>query len=117
MNIKVKRIYEPASPKDGYRILVDRLWPRGVKKEDAHIDKWLKEIAPSTALRKWIHESPEKWPQFIPKYQAELKDSPALEELLSDVKKNRTITLLFASRDEKHNHAIVLMDIIHSVKS
>lgn len=73
MNIKLKRAYEAASPADGYRVLVDRLWPRGIKKENAHIGKWLKDVAPSTALRKWFDHEPEKWKGFLSKYRTELK--------------------------------------------
>jgi uncharacterized protein YeaO (DUF488 family) len=110
--VKIKRIYEPLSPADGHRILVDRLWPRGIKKEDANIDKWLKEIAPSTALRKWFNHEPEKWLQFKKKYHAELKNSPALEELLTYVHEYKTVTLLYASKEKEYNHAVVLQQLI-----
>jgi uncharacterized protein YeaO (DUF488 family) len=110
--IRIKRIYEPFSKSDGYRILIDRLWPRGIKKEDAHVDKWLKEIAPSTALRKAFNHQPEKWASFIPAYQKELENSIALDELLSDIHDHQTVTLLFAARDEEHNHALVLQQFI-----
>jgi uncharacterized protein YeaO (DUF488 family) len=106
--IKIKRIYEPAAKTDGYRILVDRLWPRGIKKEDANIDIWMKEVAPSTELRKWIHQDPEKWEQFISKYNAELKGSAALQELLDLIHDHKTVTLLYAAKDEERNHALVL---------
>jgi uncharacterized protein YeaO (DUF488 family) len=112
MIIHIKRIYEPSSKADGYRILVDRLWPRGMKKEDAHIDKWLKEVAPSTDLRKWFHHEPDKWPQFIAAYHKELKTSVALEELLHDIDEHQTVTFLFAAKDEAHNHALVLQQFI-----
>src|SRR6185312_10713020 len=106
MAIAIKRVYEPFSKTDGYRILVDRLWPRGIKKEDAHFDKWLKEVAPSTELRKWIHADPDKWDQFIKKYHTELKDSEALNELQADLNAHKTITLLYAAKDEERNHAL-----------
>jgi uncharacterized protein YeaO (DUF488 family) len=112
MNILVKRIYEPFAKSDGYRILIDRLWPRGIKKEDAHIDKWLKEIAPSTELRKWIHADPSRWTTFRAKYRTELKSSLALKELLSDVGKHTTVTLLYAVKDEEHNHALLLREYL-----
>jgi uncharacterized protein YeaO (DUF488 family) len=112
MIINVKRIYEPYSESDGYRILVDRLWPRGMKKEDARIDKWLKEIAPSTELRKWYNHEPEKWDQFRQKYHAELDKSVALDGLLSDLNQHKTVTFLFSSREEKINHAVVLKQFI-----
>ncbi len=97
MPVKIKRIYEPYSKDDGYRILIDRLWPRGIKKEDAHIDKWMKEIAPSTDLRKWFHRESktDHWEQFVKSYQAELKKSEVIEELLSDIDNHKTVTLLF----------------------
>ncbi|MDP4151650.1 MAG: DUF488 family protein [Bacteroidota bacterium] len=112
MNIKVKRIYEPYATGDGYRILVDRLWPRGIKKENAHIDKWLKEVAPSTELRKWIHADPDRWTGFKTKYRAELTRSAALKELSADVRAHQTVTLLYAVRDEQHNHALILREVI-----
>ncbi|HWZ04650.1 MAG TPA: DUF488 domain-containing protein [Mucilaginibacter sp.] len=112
MTIKVKRIYEPYSADDGYRILVDRLWPRGMKKEDARIDKWLKEIAPSTALRKWFNHEPDKWEQFRQKYHDELNASVALDELLADLKEHKTVTFLFSSKEEKINHAVVLKQFV-----
>src|ERR1700743_1668082 len=114
MPVKIKRIYEPYSKADGYRVLVDRLWPRGIKKEDAHIDKWMKEIAPSTELRKWFHadERSEYWEQFIKAYQDELNKSDTVEELLADMEKHDTITLLYASKSEEHNHALVLWEFI-----
>jgi len=111
--IHIKRIYESSSKNDGYRILIDRLWPRGIKKEDAHINKWMKDIAPSTELRKEFNHQPEKWAMFIPAYQAELKKNAALDELLSDIHKHHTVTLLYAARDNEHNHAMVLQQFIN----
>ncbi|MBS1504747.1 MAG: DUF488 domain-containing protein [Bacteroidetes bacterium] len=111
-NVKVKRIYEPYSAEDGYRILVDRLWPRGIKKDGAHIDKWMKDIGPSTALRKAFNHKPEKWNAFIPAYKDELKNSPVLKDLLSDVNKHPVVTLLYGARDTVHNHALVLQEFI-----
>lgn len=115
MKVKIKRIYEPAVASDGYRILVDRLWPRGIKKEDAQVDKWLKEIAPSTTLRKWFNHDPEKWHSFIKRYHAELTGSVALEELHTDARKHKNITLLYGAKDEEHNHALVLLRLIKSI--
>jgi uncharacterized protein YeaO (DUF488 family) len=112
MSIAIKRVYEPFSKTDGYRILVDRLWPRGIKKEDAHVDQWLKEVAPSTALRKWFNHEPEKWKSFLTKYKAELKGSAALDELLALLKQNKTITLLYGAKDEQHNQAVALKQFI-----
>lgn len=110
--VLIKRIYEPFSETDGYRILVDRLWPRGIKKNDAHIDKWLKDVAPSTALRKWFDHDAEKWDDFRKKYLAELKNSDAFDELKSDLHKEETITLLYAVKDEKLTHALILQQLI-----
>jgi uncharacterized protein YeaO (DUF488 family) len=110
--IKTKRIYEPRSKADGFRILVDRLWPRGVKKEDAHYDDWLKEVAPSTELRKWFNHDPEKWTPFKAKYKTELKGSEALKELRALIKKHKTVTLLYGAKDEEHNHALALKQFL-----
>jgi uncharacterized protein YeaO (DUF488 family) len=98
MPVKIKRIYEPVAETDGYRVLIDRLWPRGIKKEGAHIDKWLKDIAPTSALRKWFNHEPEKWQLFIIKYHAEINGSPAMEEL---------------HKDQQHNNALALLQIIN----
>ena len=113
--IKIKRAYEPIEKSDGFRILVDRLWPRGIKKEDAHFNVWLKEIAPSNELRKWFNHEPEKWEEFRKKYIAELKISPALEELLALVKQHTTITLVYSAKDEKYNQAMVLKDYLETI--
>jgi uncharacterized protein YeaO (DUF488 family) len=110
--VKIKRIYEPYSEKDGYRILVDRLWPRGMKKETARLDIWMKEIAPSTELRKWFNHEPEKWKSFLVKYRAELDSSTLFEELMALTKKHKSITLLYSAKDEQHNHAIALKSFL-----
>ncbi len=110
--IKIKRVYEPSEKSDGFRILVDRLWPRGIKKEDADFDVWLKEIAPSVELRKWFNHEPEKWEAFHKKYSTELKHLPALEELLEHVKKHKTVTLIYGAKDELHNQAVVLKEFL-----
>jgi uncharacterized protein YeaO (DUF488 family) len=112
MAIKVKRMYLPFSKADGYRILVDRLWPRGIKKEDAHIGIWLKEVAPSNTLRKWFNHEPDKWQQFVERYAHELKGSTALEQLAALVKQHKTVTLLYAAKDEEHNQAIALQQFL-----
>src|SRR5258708_2847596 len=106
--VQIKRIYEPVSPQDGFRVLVDRLWPRGVKKENAAIDKWLKDVAPSVALRKWFNHEPEKWKRFAEKYAAELESSVAVTELRDMISKYKKVTLLYAAKDELHNHALAL---------
>lgn len=108
MKIKLKRIYDPASREDGCRILVDRLWPRGLKKEDLHIDIWLKEIAPSTDLRKWFSHDPAKWAEFQQKYFRELDTHPKeLEYIIQELHK-RPVTLLYSSKESEHNHAVCL---------
>ena len=109
MPVKIKRIYEPAAPADGQRILVDRLWPRGVAKAEAHIDLWLKDVAPSADLRRWFGHKPERWAEFQKRYLAELKDNPAFEDLRRLVRGKPT-TLLYGAKDETHNQARVLAD-------
>jgi uncharacterized protein YeaO (DUF488 family) len=110
--IKLKRIYDEFQKSDGFRILVDRLWPRGVSKEKAHLDLWLKEVAPSTELRKWFGHDPEKWQEFIKRYKKELAANDAFGELKSIAEKEKNITLLYAARDEEHNEAMVLKELI-----
>lgn len=112
MKIGIKRIYESYATSDGYRILVDRLWPRGIKKDTAHIDLWLKEIAPSTDLRKWFNHEPEKWKMFLSRYKSELQASAALDELRALGKEHKTITLLYSTKDEEHNQAVAIRNIL-----
>lgn len=110
--IRLKRAYLPAAANDGTRILVDRLWPRGVRKSDAAIDVWIKSIAPSTALRKWFGHDPARWPEFRRRYAAELRDHPdELAELRARARR-RTVTLVFAAHDELHNDAVVLRNVL-----
>jgi uncharacterized protein YeaO (DUF488 family) len=112
--VKLKRAYEPAGPSDGTRILIDRLWPRGVSKEDAAIDHWLKELAPSTALRQWFGHKPERWEEFRKRYRAEIAGHPeALSELRRLARKG-PITLVFAAHDELHNDAVVLHELLRA---
>jgi uncharacterized protein YeaO (DUF488 family) len=108
--IKIKRIYDPVSPKDGKRILVDRLWPRGIKKDEAKIDKWLKDIAPSNELRQWFSHDPSKWEEFKKRYKKELKNKSEMLETIREKAKISTITLLFAAKDMEHNNAVVLKE-------
>jgi len=112
MNIKMKRVYEKPADGDGSRILVDRLWPRGLTKEKAHVDLWLKEIAPSTELRKWFGHDPEKWTGFRGRYETELRHNRELTDMLAKKAKQGTITLLYGARDEKHNEALVLKQFL-----
>ncbi len=112
LELKLKRVYEEPVKDDGLRVLVDRLWPRGLKKEDAAVDLWLKEIAPSDDLRKWFGHDPEKWTQFRSRYRAELqKNEAALETLRAKGGKGK-VTLLYAAHDEAHNNAVALKDFL-----
>jgi uncharacterized protein YeaO (DUF488 family) len=106
--IKLKRAYEKPAKDDGERILVERLWPRGLTKLEAKIDLWLKEIAPSTELRRWFGHDPDKWDEFRQRYQKELKHKDDLIKLLKRKAKTGTVTLIYAARDEEHNSALVL---------
>jgi len=106
--IQIKRIYEPPAASDGTRILVDRLWPRGVTREEARIDAWINDAGPSDALRRWYAHDPGKWPEFRARYIAELKHNPAVVELQDMAAKSKTITLLFAAKDNLRNNATVL---------
>ncbi len=108
MPFQIKRIYEPASPSDGTRVLVDRLWPRGVKKSDAHIDLWMKDVAPSPKLRQWFQHDPDRFEAFSRRYASELKSNPALAELRNLGNSKRRVTLLYGAHDPQINHARVL---------
>jgi len=110
MQVAIKRAYDAPDPKDGYRVLVDRLWPSGIKKENAEIDLWLKEVAPSTKLRTWFGHDPAKWEEFKKKYEDELKDNETWEELQILAKAKAKITLVYAAKDEEHNQAVVLAE-------
>jgi uncharacterized protein YeaO (DUF488 family) len=111
--VSIKRVYEPADRHDGFRVLVDRLWPRGLSKTSAVIDLWFKEAAPSTALRKWFDHDPEKWEEFKKRYLTELKAKQSgIKELRDLEKREGHITLLYGARDEKFNQAVVLQQLI-----
>lgn len=110
--IRIKRAYATPADSDGRRILVDRLWPRGLSKKDAKIDLWLKDVAPSTELRKWFNHDPNKWPEFQKRYAEELRSNPELTKQLRSEAKAGTITLIHSAKDEQHNDAIVLRDFI-----
>ena len=112
MNIKIKRAYEQPADVDGSRILVDRLWPRGLTKEKARIDLWLKEIAPSTELRKWFGHEAEKWERFKGRYETELRHNMPLVDELAKKANEGPITFIYAARDEKHNEALVLKEFL-----
>ena len=110
--LKIKRIYDPPSPEDGKRILVDRLWPRGIRKEDAAIDEWLKEIAPTAELRTWFGHDPARYEEFKKRYTLELKDKVDLMGRIRNEARRGTVTLLFSARDIEHNNATVLKEIL-----
>ena len=111
--LKLKRIYEAPRPADGYRILVDRVWPRGISKQRAEIGLWLKEIGPSTVLRKWFGHDPARWPEFQKRYRQELRDKSELTARIQQLEKeHRVVTLVFSARDDKHNQAVVLRAVL-----
>ncbi len=111
--IGVKRVYEPASKADGFRVLVDRVWPRGVTKQRAKVDVWLKSVAPSAELRKWFDHDPRKWPEFKSRYFAELDAGPpGLDELLNRAT-DSVVTLVFSARDEQYNQAVALREYLN----
>ncbi|MBV9053756.1 MAG: DUF488 domain-containing protein [Hyphomicrobiales bacterium] len=112
--LRTKRIYEPAASADGFRVLVDRIWPRGVKKSEATIDLWLKELAPSTELRRWFGHDAAKWSEFRKRYKAELKSRTEALALLRDKLRRGTVTLVYASRDTEHNNAVALAAMLDS---
>jgi uncharacterized protein YeaO (DUF488 family) len=108
----VKRVYEPAHKDDGYRVLVDRVWPRGVSKEAVHLDEWCKDVAPSNELRQWFKHDPEKYSEFKKRYEHELKANPAVEDIVREWKKHNRVTLLYGAYDTDHNQAVVLKGYI-----
>lgn len=117
MPINLKRVYDEAEKSDGMRILVDRVWPRGVSKEDAKLDEWVKEVAPSKELREWFDHDAKKYDEFKKKYKEELKSNDEQKEALENLKKwtkkhNKNITLVYGAKDEKHNQATVLKEIL-----
>ena len=111
-NLRIKRVYEPPAAGDGYRILVDRLWPRGLRKSEAALDLWLKEIAPSTELRKWFGHEPSRWPEFQERYSAELDTRPEPVAQVLELARERQVTLLFSARDAVHNQAAALLQYL-----
>ncbi len=110
--LRLKRAYEPAEQGDGVRILVDRLWPRGVSKEDAALDDWIKDIAPSTELRQWFGHDPGRWAEFQRRYRAELRQHGPDLDRIRDLARTQAVTLVYAARDEEHNDAVVLRDVL-----
>lgn len=112
LDLRVKRIYEDPEPADGTRILVDRLWPRGVSKKAAALDRWMKEIAPSHELRKEFGHDPDRWDEFVEAYAEELEDRPELVAELRDLAARETVTLLYSARDTRHNQAVALANYL-----
>lgn len=114
--IKAKRVYEPVDSSDGFRVLVDRVWPRGVSKEQARVDRWLQAVAPSTELRKWFGHDPAKWAEFKERYFEELEDDPpGLAELLDQAQQG-TVTLVYSARDSEHNQAVALQEFLQATR-
>jgi uncharacterized protein YeaO (DUF488 family) len=115
--IRVKRVYDEPSGDDGFRVLVDRLWPRGMKKGDVRVDLWLPDVAPSTALRKWFSHDPSKWEEFKRRYFVELDEKKEVIKRLVEIAREGTLTLLFSARDVEHNQAVALRDYLLSLIS
>lgn len=115
--IEVRRIYDDQGKEGGTRVLIDRVWPRGISKEEADLDHWYKEIAPSTELRKWFGHDPKLWAAFKQKYRKELKEDDKRERLaeLAEVARSGSLVLLYGARDEKHNHALVLRQVLDEI--
>lgn len=114
--IRTKRICEPVAAEDGFRILVDKLWPRGIEKDKVKVDLWMKEIAPSDTLREWFSHDPKKWEQFKRRYEAELKDKQELlHSILGEEKRRKTVTLLYSAREEEYNNAVALSIILQTM--
>lgn len=116
LTIKLKRAYDEPAGGDGMRVLVDRLWPRGIKKDDLELDAWAKELAPSTELRKWFAHDPQRWPEFKKRYRAErarANAKAAIRELLTRAKRAKTLTLVYGAKDQERNDAVVLRDVLN----
>lgn len=113
--IRIKRAYDKPASTDGTRILVDRLWPRGITKEKAAIKEWAKDLAPSTELREWFHHEAGLWPEFEKRYKAELKKNEAVDAFREEHREDKVITLVYGARDEEHNHAIVLQHYLEGL--
>lgn len=115
MPIGIKRVYDEPKPQDGFRILIDRIWPRGLTKEAARMDLWLKDIAPSTPLRQWFGHDPKKWPEFKKRYFAELEDRQDLVKQILDKAKQGRVTLIFSAKDEAHSNAQALKEYLDAL--
>ena len=111
--IQIKRAYDPEEDTDGFRVYIDRLWPRGLSHETFHYDLWDKDIAPSSQLREQFHTDPDDlWPQFVEKYKAELKSNPAFDSFKQIIESKHTVTLLYSSHDREHNNAVVVQELL-----
>lgn len=117
MRIQVKRVYEPTATSDGFRVLVDRLWPRGLSKSDAKLDLWLPDLGPSTALRQWFNHDPARWAEFQRRYHAELKKKSTLLATITKQTKTSSVTLLYSAKDERHNQAVALQSFLLKQRS
>ncbi|AGO61207.1 hypothetical protein FAD_0241 [Ferroplasma acidiphilum] len=115
--IYIKRIYDKYTPEEGFRVLVERLWPRGISKEKAHIDLWMKDIAPSTELRKWFNHEDEKWEEFVKRYTIELSGNEEIGKLKELVKEHTKVTFVYSARNVEHNSAVALKNIVESIDS
>ena len=113
MMIKIKRVYDKVDITDGDRILVDRLWPRGIRRSTPNIDIWIKDVAPSDELRKWFAHDPAKWNSFKDKYKKELASDKALDKLINYIKRRGTVTFLYSTKDVEHNNAVVLLEVVN----
>ena len=111
-DVRIKRAYLPPSSRDGARILVDRIWPRGLRKSDAALERWIRDVAPSTALRRWYGHDPARWEMFQNRYRAELEEKAAILAELRKIAGGRPLTLIYSARDEQHNQAVVLRDVL-----
>jgi uncharacterized protein YeaO (DUF488 family) len=116
VQIELKRAYDPPAPGDGRRVLVDRIWPRGIARDDLRIDAWLKELAPSAGLRKWFRHDPKKWEQFKARYARELDERPDALAQLVEMAKTGRLTLVFGARDTEHNNAVALREYLERVR-
>lgn len=112
MRLRIERVYGSAPKKGEFRVSVDRIWPRGITKDKAQINLWAKDVAPSDELRKWFDHDPEKYPEFKKKYLVEIKQSPAIKDLLDKIRNHENVVLLYGAKDEKYNQATVLMEYI-----
>lgn len=115
-NIRIKRVYEQAEPTDGYRILVDRLWPRGITKDAARLDEWIKEIAPSAALRTWFGHKEERFAEFAERYKAELRQHTSELKRIKQLSKDKKVCLLYGAKNPDYNQAVVLLDVLNHMK-